>query len=222
MQVREKNPLQLLSVLSLALGLALLPTVACRDDDSGQNGDDGGQTGQDAAQPGPDAAQPGPDAAQPGPDAAPGQCQGGPLALPLPGCQPTPVPDTGDMYADCVARINQFRWECQCLPPLARWTAGESCADQHAEYDSTHSPHAGFQDNICSPRGNAQNECPGWGSVSQVIDSCLQMMWDEGPGEPFSEHGHYINMSSTSYSRAACGFYTTPGGSLWAVQNFSP
>src|SRR4051794_16902197 len=55
-------------------------------------------------------------------------------------CQPT-APDTGDYYADCVARVNQFR-ACVCLPPLTRWTAGESCADQDAAYDPSHSAHA--------------------------------------------------------------------------------
>lgn len=150
----------------------------------------------------------------------PAMCSGGPLALPIDGCTPTPVPDTGDIYADCVARINQFRAECQCLPPLMRWTEGESCADMHAEYDSTRPPHSGFGDRICSNGGRAQNECPGWRSTSQVISGCLQAMWDEGPGEPFSAHGHYINMSNTSYSQVACGFYTTSGGQLWAVQNF--
>lgn len=132
---------------------------------------------------------------------------------------PAPVPSTGDPYADCVARINQFRAECQCLPPLARWTEGESCADMQAEYDSTRSPHAGFQDRICDG-GFAQNECPGWGSVDAVIGGCLQAMWDEGPGEDFSAHGHYINMSSGRYDRVACGFYTAPDGSVWSVQNF--
>lgn len=151
----------------------------------------------------------------------PEMCAGGPLAEPIAGCRPTPVPDTGDPYADCVARINQFRAECQCLPPLMRWLEGEACADMQAEYDANGAgAHGGFRDNICSPRGNAQNECPGWRDVGQVITGCLQAMWDEGPGEPFSEHGHYINMSSTRYTRVACGFYETPGGSLWAVQNF--
>jgi hypothetical protein len=45
-------------------------------------------------------------------------------------------------------------------------------------------------------------------------------MWNEGPGEDFSKHGHYINMSSTKYTKVACGFWTTPKGSVWAVQNF--
>ena len=155
-----------------------------------------------------------------GPDAPAGQCPT-PLTAPIPGCRPSPVPDTGDIYADCVARINQFRAECQCLPPLRRWTEGESCADQHAQYDSEGAgPHGGFRDRVCSSGGNAQNECPGWPSSSEVISGCLQQMWDEGPGEPFSAHGHYINMSSDRYSQVACGFHVAADGSTWAVQNF--
>ena len=49
-------------------------------------------------------------------------CSSGPLAAPLANCQPEPLPSTGDPYADCVTRINQLRWECQCLPGLQRWT----------------------------------------------------------------------------------------------------
>lgn len=144
-----------------------------------------------------------------------------PRATPIAGCQPAVPESTGDRYADCVARINQLRAECQCLPPLTRWTEAEGCADQQAQYDYEQDEyHAGFTDSICSPRGNAQNECPGWGSTEQVIGGCLQMMWDEGPGEPYSEHGHYINMTNPAYTKVACGFYDVPGGGLWAVQNF--
>jgi hypothetical protein len=143
-------------------------------------------------------------------------------------CQPV-APNTGDPYADCVARVNQFR-ACVCLPPLARWTAGEACADQDAEYDSTqNTAHAGANANICD-WGNAQNECPDWKrqTPASVVDGCLQMMFDEGPpptgsctGQCYSDHGHYINMTGTKYkSGVACGFYTTASGSVWAVQNF--
>ena len=149
------------------------------------------------------------------------RCADGPLAAPIEGCNPTAAPPSGDPAADCVARINQFRWECQCLPPLGRWTEGESCAEQHGEYDSTRSAHAGFRANICEPGGSAQNECPGWSSINETVTSCLKLMWNEGPGEPFSEHGHYINMSSTQYTKVACGFYTAPNGRVWAIQNFS-
>ncbi len=157
-----------------------------------------------------------------GPTGGGAGCDGGPLSEPLPNCSPTPVPDTGDYYADCVDRINQFRWECQCLPPLERWFEAEACADQQAQYDyEQDDAHAGFSDRICEPGGSAQNECPGYGPSFGIVDFCLQQMWDEGPGEPFSVHGHYINMSNPDFTKVACGHYTTPGGDVWAVQNFS-
>jgi hypothetical protein len=143
-------------------------------------------------------------------------CSDGPLDAPIEGCSPQPLPSTGDPREDCVRRINQFRWECQCLPPLERWHEGEDCADEQAAYDEeTGQYHAGFREGICSPRGRAQNECPGYGTWDRVIGTCLQQMWDEGPGEPFSEHGHYINMSSERYTKVACG-----AGDTWFVQNF--
>jgi hypothetical protein len=143
-------------------------------------------------------------------------------------CKPT-SPNTGDPEADCVARVNQFR-ACVCLPPLARWTAGEACANQDSQYDSQqNSAHAGFIAGICAS-GNAQDECPDWGGYTDesVIDKCLQMMFDEGPppttsctGTCYETHGHYINMTGTSYKNGvACGFYTTASGSVWAAQNF--
>ena len=150
------------------------------------------------------------------------------------GCVPdyacTPVsPNTGDPYADCVARVNQFR-ACVCLPPLAHWTAGEACADQDSQYDSQqNTAHAGANANICD-WGNAQDECPDWtrSTSESVIDGCLLMMFQEGPppsgsctGSCYSAHGHYINMTGTGYKNGvAYGFYTTSTGSVWAAQNF--
>ena len=152
----------------------------------------------------------------------PESCQG-PLELPMPDCRPDPLPSTGDLYKDCVRRVNQLRAVCQCLPSLERWRDGESCANEHAEYDAmTGQAHSGFRDGICSPQGRGQNECPGYRSEDQVISLCLQQMWDEGPGEPFIEHGHYINMTNPSHQRVACGFFTTTQGRVWAIQNFSP
>jgi hypothetical protein len=148
------------------------------------------------------------------------ECASGPLAAPIRPCNPDPLPSTGDPAEDCVRRINQFRWECQCLPPLGRWTGGEDCAEMQAGYDAERrEPHAGFRAGICDG-GSGQNECPGWPDAEATIDGCLQQMWDEGPGEPFSEHGHYINMSSTRFTEVACGWFTTSSGDVWAVQNF--
>jgi hypothetical protein len=151
-----------------------------------------------------------------------GPCAGGPLATPLPNCQPDPLPSTGDDHADCLARINQLRWDCQCLPPIARWGDGEACADGNAEYDSVNGVHASFYEQACGTGARAQNECPSRPSTHDVITRCLQQMWDEGPedGDPNTVNGHYESMASTSYTQVACGFFTTLSGDVWAVQNF--
>ncbi|WP_437894851.1 CAP domain-containing protein [Sorangium sp. So ce124] len=117
----------------------------------------------------------------------------------------------------CVDTINEHRATLG-LPPLARWVEAESCSDGEAESDgNTGEFHGAF--GACDE--NAQNECPGWGGPpDSMIVPCLQLMWDEGPGEDFEKHGHYINMSSTRYTKVACGFHTFPDGSVWAVQNF--
>ena len=126
----------------------------------------------------------------------------------------------GDEFAEarsrCVQKINAFRAE-EGIPALVRWYSGEPCADDEAKQDAQ----AGTSHTAFGSCGEAaQNECPGWSSVDDVIDGCLQSMWDEGPGTVYEDHGHYINMSSTSYEKVACGFYRTSGGAVWSVQNF--
>ncbi|HEX2873464.1 MAG TPA: CAP domain-containing protein [Polyangiaceae bacterium] len=143
-------------------------------------------------------------------------------------CKLSPPPSTGDLYQDCVDRINQFLTQCACLPALKRRPDGEACADQMAKYDAEqNSAHAGAIAKICTP-GGSQNECPGYSSNNQVIGLCMQQMWDEGPpptadctGECYETHGHFINMTDTSVKQVACGFHTTASGKVWAVQNFS-
>jgi hypothetical protein len=143
-------------------------------------------------------------------------------------CKLSPPATTGDIYQDCVDRINQFLTQCACLPALTRRKDGEACANQMAEYDAAqNSAHAGVTAKICEP-GGAQNECPGYSSNNQVIGLCMQQMWDEGPpptssctGACYQEHGHFINMTDDGVTKVACGFYTTAGGKVWAVQNFT-
>jgi hypothetical protein len=143
-------------------------------------------------------------------------------------CKLSPPPTTGDIYQDCVDRINQFLTQCACLPALTRRTDGEACANQMAEYDANqNSAHAGAIAKICQP-GGSQNECPGYSSNSQVIGLCMQQMWDEGPpptasctGDCYETHGHFINMTDPSVTKVACGFFTTSAGKVWAAQNFS-
>jgi hypothetical protein len=160
-----------------------------------------------------------------------GDCDEGPLATSLPNCEIEVPPATGDYHQDCVDVINAWRWQCHCLPPLERWTEGEACADEMAEYDyGVQSAHAGFIADVCEPGGRGQCECPGWGSAESIThpqesgwggerESCLEMMWHE-VDNPAGEQGHYEAMSSTSHSRVACGIYVAPDGEVWAVQNY--
>ena len=130
-----------------------------------------------------------------------------------------PGPNGGDGTSEqaCVDKINAFRATLS-LPALARWTDSEACASGQAQSDSsTGKAHGAFGQ--CSEM--AQNECPAWpGPPASMIGGCLQMMWNEGPGADFQTHGHYINMSSTKYTKVACGFYTMPSGKVWSVQDF--
>jgi hypothetical protein len=143
-------------------------------------------------------------------------------------CQLPAPPSTGDAHQDCVDRINQFRQECACLPPLERWVEGEDCADEMAKYDSASTEaHAAFGAGICNG-GSAQNECPGWRSEEQIVSVCLQRMWDEGPppmsdctGSCFQMYGHFLNMTNQRLSKVACGFHERENGQVWSVQNFA-
>ena len=134
---------------------------------------------------------------------------------------PADVGVVADPYAqarqDCVDKINAYR-QTEGKPPYQRWTAAEACTDAEAKSDSqTNKAHGAFGQ--CQE--SAQNECPNWGrDVRKIITDCLQGMWNEGPGEPFAAHGHYLNMASTKYTRVACGFHLTAAGKLWAIQNF--
>jgi hypothetical protein len=117
----------------------------------------------------------------------------------------------------CVDKINQYRATLG-LPAYQRWTQDEACAGQQAQKDGqSGAPHSGI--GMCGEW--AQNECPGWpGPPASMIGSCLEMMWAEGPGDVFGGHGHYVNMSSTKYTKVACGFYVLPNGKVWATQDF--
>ncbi len=124
----------------------------------------------------------------------------------------------------CVDKINVFR-ATENLPALIKWDSLEICIDTEAKKDSeTGKAHSAFG----SCKEWAQDECPGWGSVNQINTGCLQAMWNEGAGpagcanDPtcYQAHGHYLNMSNKSYTKVACGFYETPAGKVWGIQNF--
>ena len=119
----------------------------------------------------------------------------------------------------CVDTINHYRATLgPGVAPYQRWMDAELCADGQAQSDSeTGTAHGAF--GACTEW--AQNECPGWSPPREsMITDCLKGMWDEGPGDFNAGHGHYVNMSSTKYTLVACGFYTTPDGKIWSVQDF--
>lgn len=172
-------------------------------------GQDGGTSGDSGTQP-PPSGQYLPQGYMPG---------AAPLAASVARCNATAPELTGDFHEDCVRWLNEYRWQCQRLPPLTRWNAGESCADQQAQYDhERNAPHAGFQANVggCSARG--QNEAPGW-PEAQLLPGMLRMMWQE-VDTPSGEQGHYLNMSNRTYTSVACGIYAASPSDATSVQNF--
>ena len=87
---------------------------------------------------------------------------------------------------ECMNFNNDRRAELG-VSALGRWTRGEACADSEALADQSG---AGAHGSFGSCGEYAQNTCPGWPTDSsiashvQVLRSCMQSMWDEGPGEP--------------------------------------
>jgi uncharacterized protein YkwD len=128
---------------------------------------------------------------------------------------------SADLLQHCVDVINTYRATLN-VPAYTRSSALEAFAATGAESDSqTGTAHGHF---IATSGGNgiafAENEVPGWplaqyGSVSAILDQGFQMMWAEGPGG-----GHYENMSSTQYTSAGCGTYTTSDGMVWITTDF--
>jgi len=125
------------------------------------------------------------------------------------------------LHEACVDFTNERRASLG-LPALNRWVDAENCSDSQSSDDQNGAgAHGSF--GACGER--AQNTCPGWAVDTSsaariaVIEDCLQMMWNEGPGEPYSAHGHFINMSSTEFGSLACGV-SLDDGRLWVNMNF--
>lgn len=136
----------------------------------------------------------------------------------------------------CINRINELR-VTKGAYAYEQWGDAEVCTDGQATSDETNNePHGQF--GSCGE--SSQNECLGHGP--QGIVACLDQMWAEKDlpgcagcdacalGDPagcdncdfFGQTtgdvcGHYVNMRSLSYSRAACGFSSLGG---WNVINF--
>jgi hypothetical protein len=151
--------------------------------------------------------------------------------LPAPSPTPAPGPPPGAAYPPapsfapfsaarqiCVDRTNEFRARAG-MRPLARRSQSEPCIDQQAQSDAqARATHGAF--GRCGEL--AQNECPAWGAAPEATaTSCLQSMFNEGPGIG-PAHGHYNNMTSGKYASVACGFHVTAEGRTWMIQDFFP
>lgn len=121
----------------------------------------------------------------------------GPIAAP---------PDGSSPQDKCVHYINAYRaWEGK--GPLARWTEGESCADEEVAIDEVNGPHSSF--GMCGE--SSQNECLGF--APDQIGYCQAVMYSEKfTGD--QGMGHYLAMTG-DFSRVACGFTDN-----WSNQNY--
>ena len=128
---------------------------------------------------------------------------------------------SSDPYASaralCLQLTNEYRATVSAAA-LTMNASKDSCVDGQAKSDSvTGTAHDAFGD--C--KESAQNECPGWdGTPESVVTKCLAQMFAEGPGADYNAHGHYINMTKTSYTQLTCGFYTTSDNKIWLIQNY--
>ncbi|MCA9595385.1 MAG: CAP domain-containing protein [Myxococcales bacterium] len=139
-----------------------------------------------------------------------------PTPAPTATTPPAPSDPFAAARARCLDRINAYRGSAG-VAPLSSNAGKLACVDGQAQKDAlAQTAHGAFGQ--CSEA--AQNECPGWsGTPESVVDSCLDMMFKEGPGSG-SAHGHYTNMMEPSYRTVACGFYVTSSGAVWITQDF--
>ncbi|MCL2778695.1 MAG: CAP domain-containing protein [Polyangiaceae bacterium] len=144
--------------------------------------------------------------------------------LPLDAAAP-PSQDAGDGSVQqlCVDTINAYRATVG-LPPLARWSDAESCVDGEAATDMAANIAHSAIGTCVTPNAKAwaQNECFWYPlPIDPSLLECFQQMWDEGPGEPYEEHSHYINMTNPAFTKVACGFaISADGKTFWATQDF--
>jgi hypothetical protein len=127
--------------------------------------------------------------------------------------QPRAAPrGDGSIAQLCVDEINRYRATLG-LRPLERDADREACADTQIADDSR-SGHWHGKYGACGE--SVQNECMASpGEQAGFLQNCLKDMWNEGPGG-----GHYENMKNASATKVWCGFYTTPSGDRWSVQDF--
>jgi hypothetical protein len=112
----------------------------------------------------------------------------------------------------CVDEINRYRGTLG-LRALRREAQGEACADGQIRDDAQAGKWHGSYGRC---KESLQNECMSSPTgETDFIKGCLRGMWNEGPGG-----GHYEAMKNPTVTKVWCGFYTTPSGDRWSVQDF--
>ncbi len=86
----------------------------------------------------------------------------------------------------------------------------EALADRSAAYDLSHGTHHALN----GIEGWNIRENYGWAmgkTVENFIKESIQNMWDEGPGDDFQKHGHFLNMRDAD-SKMGCGVAVSDRG----------
>lgn len=99
-------------------------------------------------------------------------------------------------------------------------TGSERLSDDHA-------PHANFKfeagtdpafagahvwaENQGDPNGVRKLDADPTVNTQKQIDLMLKLMWDEGPGDAATGHGHYDNMMNPAFTRMGVGLYSRDG-----------
>ncbi|MFI5306769.1 MAG: hypothetical protein ACHQ53_05425 [Polyangiales bacterium] len=145
----------------------------------------------------------------------------------------------------CVDDINMYRATLMLTPLKRASAAQEACSDMGAQMDGDSGvAHQSARAGLCRSVGlGAEDACPGWGvggftgnaTVADALKNCLMGMWAEGPPPSgttvaqcimdtagcFQQHGHWINMSSSTSGVVACAFYKMKTGAYWMNQDFA-
>jgi hypothetical protein len=108
-------------------------------------------------------------------------------------------------------------------PAISGATYGD-CAWKEGQYDSTNGAHAAHSANLYHCLGT-QNECVNWSlnageTPTQMVKRCVQAWFNEGPGADYTTHGHYTNMTSTTYKNPTCGVYKNAAGKYTIAADF--
>lgn len=106
-------------------------------------------------------------------------------------------------------------------PALVETAELTSYANAGAQFDHGASPHDHFRQTSGGGVAGAENECPHWpngADLDETVKNCIDAFWSEGPGEDYSMHGHYINMTG-NYTTMGLGIFVA-GDSVTIVQDF--